>query len=81
MNADPLAVCSQAIRYTLSPVASFAETMFRPSFFLSAPANVPRTVCALCRHRHKAHYADAQIMPTYVGKPFCVAGIAAMESA
>ena len=27
------------------------------------------------------HYADAQIMPTNVGKPFCVAGIAAMESA
>ena len=24
---------------------------------------VPRTVCDLCRHRHKAHYADVLIMP------------------
>lgn len=46
VNADPLAVCSQAMRYTRSPVPSFADTMFRPSFFLSAPAKVPRTVWA-----------------------------------
>jgi hypothetical protein len=41
----------------------------------------PRTLCALCRCRHKAHYADVRIMPTCVGNPACGAGIAAMESA
>jgi hypothetical protein len=30
LNRYPLAVCIQAIRYTLLPVASFADTMFRP---------------------------------------------------
>ena len=52
-----------------------------PSLFLNAPANVPLTVWALCRCRHKAHYADAQIMPICVGNPACVAEIAGMESA
>ena len=40
-----------------------------------------RGVCCLCRHRHKAHYADAKIMPTDVGNTSCVVGIVAMESA
>ena len=69
------------MRYTRSPPCGLSETMVRPSFFLSAPAKVPRTVCALCRLRHKNHYADAQIMPTDVGNAACVAEIAAMESA
>ena len=64
-----------------SPPSGFSEVMVSPSFFLNAPAKVPRTVCALCRHRHKAHYADAQIMPICVGNPACVAEIAGMESA
>jgi hypothetical protein len=51
------------------------------SFFLKAPAKVPRTVCCLCRHRHKQHYADVLVMPTNVGNPACVAEIAALGSA
>jgi hypothetical protein len=55
--------------------------MFSPSFFFKAPAMHPRTVCCLCRHRHKAHYADVLVMPTNVGNPACVAEIAALGSA
>lgn len=69
------------MRYTRSPPCGLSDTMVRPSFFLKAPAKVPRTVCCLCRHRHKAHYADAKIMPTDVGNTSCVVGIVAMESA
>ena len=49
--------------------------------FLAAVEMKPLTLCALCRCRHKAHYADVRIMPTCVGNPVCGAGIAAMESA
>jgi len=41
----------------------------------------PRMLWLLCRCRHKKHYADVRIMPTYVGNAACGAGIAAMGSA
>ena len=67
-------------RYVRSPPAGLKDSTVCPAFFI-APAINPRTVWFLCRHRHKAHYADVQIMPTCVGNPACGAGIAAMESA
>ncbi len=79
-NWTPLAA-DQTTRYTRSPVSLWASSTFRPSFLRSIPEIAPRTVWALCRHRHKAHYADAKIMPTDVGNTSCVVGIVAMESA
>ena len=49
--------------YTRPRFSTFSEVTSSPSFFFSAPAIAPRTVCALCRSRHKPHYADARIMP------------------
>jgi hypothetical protein len=69
-----------AIRYVRSPLSDLKDSTVNPAFFI-APAMNPRTVCALCRHRHKKHYADVRIMPTCVGNPACGAVIAAMESA
>lgn len=69
------------MRYTRWPPASLLDLMVSPRRFLRVPAKVPLTVCCLCRHRHKQHYADAKIMPTDVGNTSCVVGIVAMESA
>ena len=70
------------MRYRRVPdSAEGVQVTFNPSFLRRMPLIVPRTVWALCRHRHKAHYADAQIMPICVGNPACVAEIAGMESA
>ena len=59
----------------------FSDTIVSPSFFFKAPANVPRTVCALCRCRHNPHYADARIMPIDVGNPASCMAITPTESA
>ena len=79
-NWTPLATDHTTL-YTRSPLSLCASTTFRPSFLRSIPEIAPRTVCCLCRHRHKPHYADAKIMPTDVGNTSCVVGIVAMESA
>ncbi len=64
-----------------SPSSALVEVTASPIFFPIVPDRNPRTECFLCRHRHKKHYADVQIMPTGVGNPACGAGIAAMKSA
>ena len=69
------------VEYARSPSSRFLDSTLRPIFFTMAPLMNPRTLWALCRHRHKPHYADVRIMPTCVGNPVCGAGIAAMESA
>ena len=35
--------------------STLSELIGRPNFFFSAPEIAPRTVCGLCRCRHKAH--------------------------
>ncbi len=67
--------------YVLSPPSFLLDSMLRPIFLVMVPLMNPRMLCALCRCRHKNHYADVRIMPTCVGNPACGAGIAAMESA
>ena len=66
--------------YTRAPLSRRVLVTFTPPLLPRMLMN-PRTVWALCRHRHKAHYADVRIMPTCVGNPVCGTGIAAMESA
>ena len=52
----------------------FAPVLFGPTIrsrdftsivwpFFFSPAKKPRTVCCLCRLRHKQHYAEVRIMP------------------
>ncbi len=79
-NWTPLAADHTTL-YTRSPLWLCASTTFRPSFLRSIPEMAPRTVCCLCRHRHKQHYADVLVMPTCVGNLACVAEIAALGSA
>jgi hypothetical protein len=67
--------------YVRSPVSFFADSTASFNFFPTVPEMKPLMLCALCRHRHKKHYADVRIMPTCVGNPVCGADIAAMESA
>lgn len=47
---------------------------------LKLPA-MPRKVWALCRCRHKQHYAEAQIMPMSIGNPASCMAITTTESA
>jgi hypothetical protein len=58
---------------------------FRPGAKTASPSSmtywVSRIRWALCRRRHKAHYADLQIMPTRAGNVVSAAVIVAMESA
>jgi hypothetical protein len=64
-----------------SPLSVRVDSTVNFSGLPTAPLMKLRTVWALCRYRHKAHYADVQIMPTCVGNPACTAGIAAIVSA
>ena len=68
-------------RYRRSPCSLRIDSTVSFIFFETVPEIKPRIVWFLCRHRHKKHYADVQIMPTCVGNPAFGAGIAAMESA
>jgi len=70
-----------ATRYVRSPASFFVDSTVRPIFLVRFPLMKPLMLWALCRHRHKAHYADVRIMPTFVGNPACGTGIAAMKSA
>jgi len=70
-----------AILYVRSPNSFLPDSTVRPIFLVRFPLMKPRIEWFLCRHRHKGHYADVQIMPTCVGNPACEAGIAAMVSA
>ena len=70
------------MRYRRAPdSAEGVQVTFKPSFLRRMPLIVPRMVWALCRHRHKAHYADAQIMPICVGNPASCMAITPTESA
>jgi len=39
------------------------------------------TMCWLCRYRHKAHYAEQRIMPSWVQRPSGIRGFALRQSA
>ena len=70
------------MRYRRVPdSAEGVQVTFNPSFLRRMPLIVPRTVWALCRCRHKAHYADARIMPIDVGNPASCMAITPTESA
>ena len=47
----------------------------------SASSARQEAVCALCRCRHKQHYAEAQIMPMSIGNPASCMAITTTESA
>src|SRR3990167_8102073 len=66
-----------ATRYTRPRPSTFSDSTLRPNFVFKAPDIAPRTVCDLCRLRHKAHYADFRIMPMWVFAPLFLAGTAA----
>jgi hypothetical protein len=80
-GGDLVAKVAYFVRYTRSPASFLLLSTTSPIFLVTAPEMKPRIEWFLCRHRHKAHYADVRIMPTCVGNPACGAGIAVMESA
>ena len=56
-----------AIRYARSPFSRLKDSAVMPAF-LSVPAMKPRTVCFLCRCRHKNHSIRGFISGTLTKK-------------